>query len=99
MAVSSKSQILHAPPKIKTYRNYRRYDENRFSKDLKSKIDSIEKLDYPLLKSIFIDVLNTHAPVKTKKVRENNYQFMTKAFREARMTRSRSKIAFLKNAY
>ena len=40
-AVSIKSQILKAPLKIKTYRNYKAFDENRFNKDLKSKLDSI----------------------------------------------------------
>ena len=55
-SVSLKSQILKAPPKIKTYKNYKTFDENRFNEDLKSKLDSIEKLDYPLFESIFIDV-------------------------------------------
>ena len=68
-AVSLKSQILKAPSKIKTYRNYKTFDQNRFNKDRKE----IEKLDYPLVESIFIDVLNTHAPVTTKKVRANNH--------------------------
>ena len=95
-AVSLKSQILKAPPKIKTYRNYKTFDENRFNEDLKNKLDSMEKLDYPLFESIFIDVLNTHAPVTTKKVRANNHQFMTKALRKAIMTRSRFKNAYLK---
>ena len=31
-AVSLKSQILKAPPKIKTYRNYKTFDENRFNR-------------------------------------------------------------------
>ena len=90
-AVSLKSQILKAPPKIKTYRN------NRFNEDdLKAKLDLIEKLDYLLFESIFIDVLNTHAPVTTKKVQANNHLFMTKALRKAIMTRSRLKNAYLK---
>ena len=95
-AVSLKSQILKVSPNIKTYRNYKTFDENRFNEDLKSELDSIEKLDYPLFESIFIDVLNTHAPVTTKKVRANNHQFMTKALRKAIMTRSRLKNAYLK---
>ena len=95
-AVSLKSQILQAPSKIKTYRNYKTFDQNRFNEDLKSKLDSIETLDYPLFESIFIDVLNTDAPVTTKKVRANNHQFMTKALRKAIMTRSRLKNAYLK---
>ena len=66
------------------------------NEDLKSKLDSIEKLDYPLFQSIFIDVLNTYASVKTKKVRANNHQFMTKVLRKAIMTRSRLKNVYLK---
>ena len=31
-AVNLKSQILKAPPKIKTYRNYKTFDENRFNR-------------------------------------------------------------------
>ena len=60
------------------------------------KQDSIENLDYPLFESIFINVLNTHAPVTTKEVRANSHQFMTKALRKAIMTRSRWKNAYLK---
>ena len=60
------------------------------------KLNSIEKLGYPLFESIFIGVLNTHAPATTKKVRANNHQFMTKALRKAITTRSRLKIAYLK---
>ena len=64
-AVSLKSHILKSPPKVKHFRNYKSFDENAFNKDLKSRLDSTEKLEYPLFESIFIDVLNTHAPVKT----------------------------------
>ena len=66
-AVSLKSQILKAPPKINTYINYKTFDENRFNEYLKSKVDLIEKLDYALFESIFIDVLNTHPLATTKK--------------------------------
>ena len=95
-AVSLKSQILKALPKIKTYRNYKTFDENRFNKDLKSKIDSIEKLDCPLFESAFIDVLNTHAPVTTKNVLANNHQYMTKSLKKAIMRIPRLKNAYLK---
>ena len=44
-AVSLKSQILKAPPKTKTYRNYTTFDENRFNQDVKPILDSIEKMD------------------------------------------------------
>ena len=95
-AVSLKSQILKAAPKIMSYRNYKTFDEKRFKKDLKSKLDSIEKLDYRFLESTFIDVLNTHAAVITKKLRANNHQFMIKVLRKAIITRSKLKNAYLK---
>ena len=95
-AISLKSQVLKAPSKIKTYRNYTTFDENRLNEDLKSKLDLIEKLDYPLFEIIFIDVLNAHAPTTTKNVRANNHQFMTKALKKVIMTRSRFKKAYLK---
>ena len=43
-----------------------------------------------------MDLINTHAPVTTKKVLANNHQFMTKSLKKAIMTRSRLKNAYLK---
>ena len=87
---------LHKPPSQNNSLLCWTFDKNRHNEDLKSKLDSIEKLDYPLFESIFIDVLNKHAPVATKRVRANNQQFMTKALRKAIMTISRLKNAYLK---
>ena len=95
-AVSLKSHILKSPSKVKHFRNYKSFNENTFNEDLKSRIDSTEKLQYPLFESIFNDVLNTHAPIKTKTVRANNHQFINKALRKAIMTRSRLKNIYLK---
>ena len=50
----------------KETRNYKVFDQNRFNEDLKSKLDSIDKLDYPLFESLLINVLDIHAPVTTK---------------------------------
>ena len=80
-AVSFKSQILKAPPKRKLYRDYKAFDENSFNNDLKTKLGSIKILNYSPFKDIFINVPNTHAPVKTKILRANNHEFMTKALR------------------
>ena len=90
-AVSLKSHILKCHPKVKHFRNFKSFHENAFNEDLKSRLDLTEKLEYPLFESIFIDVLNTHAPIKTKTVQANNHQFMNKALRKAIMTRSRLK--------
>ena len=88
-AVSLKSQVLEAPAKSQFYRNYKNFDEDNFNKDLKLKLDSLEKLDYYVFENPFIDVISTHASVYTKTLRANSHQFMTKALRKAIMTRSR----------
>ena len=71
-AVSLKSQILKAPQKRKLYRDYKAFDKNSFNNNLKTKLDSIKILDYSSFKDIFINVLNTHAPLKSKIIRANN---------------------------
>ena len=81
---------------MKTYRNYKTFAETRFNDLVKPKLDLIDKLDYPLFESIFIDVLSTHAPVTTKTMRANSHQFMIEALRKAMMTRSRLKNLYLK---
>ena len=96
-AVSIKSQILKAPPKRKLAKDYKAFDENSFNNDLKTKLDSIKILDYSSFEDIFINVPNTHAPVKTKMIRASNHEFMTKALRKAIMKRSRLKNICLKN--
>ena len=72
-AVCLKSQILKAPPKRNLYRDYKAIDENNFNNDLKTKLDLIKILDYSSFEDIFMNVLNTHAPVKTKIIRANNH--------------------------
>ena len=59
-----------------------------------TKLDSVKILDC----SSFEDsVVNNHVPVKTKIIRANNYEFMTKNLRKAIMTRSRLNNICLKN--
>ena len=78
-AINLKSQ--KAPPKRKLYRDYKAFDENSFNNDLKIKLDVIKILDYSSFEDTLINVLNTHTPVKTKIIKANNHEFMTKALR------------------
>ena len=66
------------PPKRKLYRYYKAFDENSLKTDLKSKLVLIKILDYSSFEDIFINVLNTHAPIKIKIKRANNHEFMAK---------------------
>ena len=52
-------------------------------------LDSLEELDYYLFDNSFINVLNTHAPMKTKSLEGNSHKSLTKTLRVAIMTRSR----------
>ena len=97
IAVSLKSQVLKAPAKRKFYRNYKNFDGDNFNRHLKLKLDSLKELGYSLFKNTFIDVLNTHAPIRTKTLRANSHQFMTKALQKAIMTRSSLKNIYLKS--
>ena len=95
-AVSLKLQILTAPPKRKLYNDFKAFDENSFDNDLQSKLDLIKNLDSSSFEAIFTNVLNTHASIKTKIIRANNHEFMTKALQKAIMTGSRLKNVYLK---
>ena len=54
-------------------------------------------VDQYSFEDIFINTLNTYVSIKTKIIRANNKQFMTKALRKAIMTRSRLMKVYLKN--
>ena len=90
-------KVMKAPAKRKFYRNYKNFDEDNFNKDLKLKLDPLEEVDYSLFENTFIDVLNTHAPIKAKTLQANSHQFMTKGLRKAIITRSGLKIIYLKS--
>ena len=79
-----------------TARYYEAFDENNFNNDLKLKLDSTKNLYYSSFEDIFINILNTLAPTKTKILKVNNHEFMTKALRKALMVISRLKNVYLK---
>ena len=52
--------------------------------------------DSSMFESLFLSVLNKHAPIKQKNLRGKNSPFMTKRFRKAIMHRSHLKDLYLK---
>ena len=54
-------------------------------------------LDYSSFEDIFVNVLNTYAPIKTKIIRASNHKFMGKALGQAIITRSGLKNVYSKN--
>ena len=81
------------------YRSYKYFTESEFRIDLQENLlkHNKETMDYDDFKSIFIHVLDRHAPKKKKVVRGNNAPFMNKILSKAFMHRSKLKNRYNKN--
>ena len=88
-------------PKVITYRNYKKFDEEKFLNDLKEKNIKIDEKDpkqnYQSFTKTFLTFVNKHAPLKKRIMRGNKAPFMTKEFQKAICTRSRLKNKMNKN--
>ena len=88
-------------PKVITYRNYKKFHEEKFLNDLKETNIIMNEKDpnqnYQSLTKTFLTIVNKHAPLKKKIVRGNQAPFMTKEFQKAIYTRSRLKNKMNKN--
>ena len=82
------------------YRNFKRFDEQKFSADIKNADFSFETNDpnenYSALANTFSLIVEKHAPLKRKTVRGNHIPFITKDLREAIYTRSKLQNNLLK---
>ena len=67
-----KSGIFKGPPKKKIYRSYKKFDHECFSNALREELETLEGDTYGEFEKKFTNVLNTHAPIKTKMIRFNN---------------------------
>ena len=86
---------MKAKPGVITYRNYKHFNRVSFRKDLKNELYShaynINK--YKQFESVFLNVLERHAPLKKKTVRSNEAP-LSKALRKAISMRSRLENIF-----
>ena len=73
--------VKRLPAKVIEYRNYKTFDHNEFFQDLDQELIKYnscnEEQQYHIFTSIFRKVLDKHAPLKMKKLRENQAKFMT----------------------
>ena len=96
-----KSYFSRLKPKIIHYRNFKRFDEQKFIDDVKNADFSFETDDpnenYSALTNTFSLIVEKHAPLKKKIVRGNHAPFITKDLRKAIYTRSRLKSKYIKN--
>ena len=82
-----KSYFSRLKPKIIHYRNFKRFDEQKFIDDIKNADFSFETDDpnenYSALTNTFSLIVEKHAPLKKKIVRGNHAPFITKDLRKA----------------
>ena len=88
-------------PKLITYRNYKKFHEEKFLNDLKETNIIMNEKDlnqnYQSLTKNFLTIVNKHALLKKKIVRGNEAPFMTKKSQKVIYTRSRLKNKMNKN--
>ena len=71
------------------YRTFKKFDSNKVASDL---LDNMPNMNhYDQLELSLLDILNTHAPLKTKKLRSNTKPFANQTLRKAISTRSKLK--------
>ena len=96
-----KSHFSSSKPKIIHYRNFKRFDEQKFIADVKNADFSFETDDpnenYSALTNTFSLIVEKHAPLKKKIVKGNHAPFITKDLRKAIYTRSKLRNKFIKN--
>ena len=83
-----KTTFQKSKPREIIYRNYSKFNEERFRDNLKSSLMMKKTLDSEEFEKIFLSVLDNHAPLKKKVVRANHMPYMTKQLRKAIMKRS-----------
>ena len=97
----TKSHFSRLKPKIIHYRNFKRFDKQKFSADVKNADFSFETDDpnesYSALTNTFSLIVEKHAPFKKKIVRGNHAPFITKDLRKTIYTRSKLRNKFIKN--
>ena len=81
-----KTTFVKSEPKWIYYRDYKKYVDGDFRNDLKKFLTG--SLSYEDFEKIFLDVLEIHAPLKTRLIRANEVPYMTKALKKAIMKRS-----------
>lgn len=84
-------------PLLITYRSYKKYNNESFRNELENRLCFLNSnATYENFESIFLDIINKHAPMKKKFLRANNSPFMNKILSKAFMQRSKLKNKFNK---
>ena len=63
---SMRIQFIKGSLKVKFYRDYKSFNFESFNNDLDGLLKAENNMNYSTFQNIFLQVLNTHAPVKKK---------------------------------
>ena len=86
-----KINYVKLPPQCYTYRDYKKFNEYEFIRDLQYNLNQYIIFNYGDFEFLLNNLLQKHAPLKTKFFRANNSPHMSKELRKAIMKRSRLK--------
>ena len=92
-----KTSIPKGIPRQITYRDYKKFDSLKFNNEEKNvltieNIENCTKFD-----ETFLEVLDKHAPLKKKLLRENHVSYVSKALRKLILRRSYLEKVYFKN--
>ena len=77
-----------------TYRDYKNFDQDIFSQELRTSLFPETVHDYTSFEKNFLGLMNKDAPLKKKVLRANHAPYVTKSLRKTIMKRS-----YLKKLY
>ena len=91
-----KTSFKKQKPKIVTYRNYKRFDNEKFRESLITYLSTGKNISYDAFENLVLQTLDKMAPIKQKHIRGNQSRFMNKHIHKAIMTRTRLRNKLLK---
>ena len=93
-----KTSFPKQTPNIIRYRDYKNFSLIQFRNEVFANLNNMNEKDtnYDRFESIFVELINQHAPMKIKYVRSNNDPFMNILLLKAVMTRNRLRNRFFK---
>ena len=80
-----KTTFSNSKPKEIIYRNFKKFNQEDFNEELRLKLSTEFVNNYSSFESVFIDVLNKHAPIREKVARDKHAHYVTKALRKVIM--------------
>ena len=86
-----KTTFVKLPPKKLIYRCYKNFDEHKFLHELDIGLANVPAGNFKLFEQVHEDILNIHAPLKSRLVRGNDKAYINKELRKELMVKRKLK--------